>query len=106
MMAKRAVGTGKRCQGAVRRARRGGERHHLGSAGSAAAPREPLGTALPRPPRGPAMPIARTLLTTAVLAAALAAPAAALAGAGAGQSADYLTTLHAPARTPVAIHGD
>ena len=50
------------------------------------------------------MPTARTLLTTAVLAGTLAAPAAALAAAG--QSADYLATLHAPARTPVAIHGD
>jgi hypothetical protein len=45
----------------------------------------------------------RTILTTAVLAGALAAPAAALAGAG--QSAHYLTTLKAPANTPVAIHG-
>jgi hypothetical protein len=45
----------------------------------------------------------RTILTTAVLAGALAAPAAALAGAG--QSAHYLTTLEAPAASPVAIHG-
>jgi hypothetical protein len=44
-----------------------------------------------------------TVLTTAILAGALAAPAAALAGAG--QSAHYLTTLRAPAKTPVAIHG-
>jgi len=47
---------------------------------------------------------ARTVLTTAVLAGTLAAPAAAVAGAG--QSADYLPTLRAPERTPVAVHGD
>jgi hypothetical protein len=45
----------------------------------------------------------RTVLTTAVLAGVLVAPAAALAGAG--QSAHYLPTLTAPAKSPVAIHG-
>jgi hypothetical protein len=46
---------------------------------------------------------ARTVLTATILAGALATPAAALAGAG--QSAHYLTTLKAPAASPVAIHG-
>jgi hypothetical protein len=50
------------------------------------------------------MPIARTLLTTAIAAGALALPAAALAGAG--QSAHHLPTLRAPQASPVAIHGD